>query len=793
MAEEAMAAEDAMGGDVEEETMAEEDAMAEEAMAAEDAMGGDVEEETMAEGATERLAQIRDNQLFADLSAEAQKALALLPAGLLDLTAEDRTKLVCGPVTGCKWPGKGVDELLTSWWPGPTKIGEISGSLDHLAFYQAMVVPHLYYPADKDGNSDPLPTSWLNGLTGFDRKFHIERIKRYQTMLADFANPQVTQAIADVDLRNVVHLASFNIQGGVMSRNVHFGSKELDPETELIDANEARRLFGRVYRLFADSFKGPVDPHGTFGKKAWGGQPGLYVLALLTIEPSKTDEPRKLTLHETYSGAAGSTSVTERQERRVSASNRADYNQAHKNARAAGGVGTLIENVVRELECAKDPEKLSAAMKALYGSQSKGLDLATIDRAVALRASQATAAGNKFVVLCLPIAADSVVLTTLTPGFVVKDDSPETPKSYSSLLLAAGEARLIFLARLINAPNLNILAMQWGSRHVLNFGVQSRTIDAKIVAQLTDDSLTLDTTARQLATMIAETGSDHIAGLLEELLACGTDLRDPLRCYLEHVFRLHSNGMPAGGWEANRTMFRRTDKATDRSGTLKQVPPARSHGTASKLFPLGVLALVIEQTPPKFCWDLSVVQQFQVQAVQTSHLINSGHTLDGCPFCAGSFDLVGGGGENDLTSHFERVEVARELLKRAIDGLKQNPPTAFQSTIALSGLYQTLLAEAGADAKATLYSLIDLHSLIALGEPNKPGRRKKSEPKQIELFCSCRKEEGTGPMVGCDECGVWFHLACIDLTLEDVNGLASYICEACSTSTSNNKSISPCW
>ena len=50
-----------------------------------------------------------------------------------------------------------------------------------------------------------------------------------------------------------------------------------------------------------------------------------------------------------------------------------------------------------------------------------------------------------------------------------------------------------------------------------------------------------------------------------------------------------------------------------------------------------------------------------------------------------------------------------------------------------------------------------------------------------ELFCVCRTpyEEGS-LMVGCDDCGSWYHPKCVGLTEKAANALDTYRCPGCS-------------
>jgi len=41
------------------------------------------------------------------------------------------------------------------------------------------------------------------------------------------------------------------------------------------------------------------------------------------------------------------------------------------------------------------------------------------------------------------------------------------------------------------------------------------------------------------------------------------------------------------------------------------------------------------------------------------------------------------------------------------------------------------------------------------------------------------------PWICCDECGLWFHCACVGLTKKQADNINSYMCETCKTNMDN--------
>ena len=49
----------------------------------------------------------------------------------------------------------------------------------------------------------------------------------------------------------------------------------------------------------------------------------------------------------------------------------------------------------------------------------------------------------------------------------------------------------------------------------------------------------------------------------------------------------------------------------------------------------------------------------------------------------------------------------------------------------------------------------------------------------IEIHCLCHQPEGTGLMVGCDNCGIWFHAACVQECSDDLDSCDEWLCPSC--------------
>lgn len=53
--------------------------------------------------------------------------------------------------------------------------------------------------------------------------------------------------------------------------------------------------------------------------------------------------------------------------------------------------------------------------------------------------------------------------------------------------------------------------------------------------------------------------------------------------------------------------------------------------------------------------------------------------------------------------------------------------------------------------------------------------------KEVEVYCTCRKAYQGEMMISCDECGEWYHPACVNIHTEDEETLAKmpFQCSNC--------------
>lgn len=84
---------------------------------------------------------------------------------------------------------------------------------------------------------------------------------------------------------------------------------------------------------------------------------------------------------------------------------------------------------------------------------------------------------------------------------------------------------------------------------------------------------------------------------------------------------------------------------------------------------------------------------------------------------------------------------------------------------------------------------------VAKKEPRKQEEKKvekKEEFEGEELFCSCKKpfrKPWNGKMIQCDQCEIWYHLKCINMSDQTFNELKNkkYICNCCETDQKKKK------